>query len=176
MRIALPYLLWRHPDTSDITDILDLEWFVCLCGNTGSANALSFLKEVGSLRTLFKYINRQNHNGISYPYMDILINRTLYISCQAGPRLNPGPSALKASVLPIELTWQTFAYSWCFKRVGPSMFADITVSVVERLLLFTADIAWLRIVLCGGRILRLLTRHCHILSQWSLFPWSSCVQ
>ena len=27
--------------------------------------------------------------------------------CQAGPGIEPGPSALKASALPIELTWQT---------------------------------------------------------------------
>ena len=26
---------------------------------------------------------------------------------QAGPGIEPGPSALKASALPIELTWQT---------------------------------------------------------------------
>ena len=39
--------------------------------------------------------------------MDILVSRTLYMSCQAGPGIEPGPSALKASVLPIELTWQT---------------------------------------------------------------------
>ena len=29
--------------------------------------------------------------------MDILVNRPLYMSCQAGPGLEPGPSALKAS-------------------------------------------------------------------------------
>ena len=29
------------------------------------------------------------------------------MSCQAGAGLEPGPSALKASALPIELTWQT---------------------------------------------------------------------
>ena len=29
------------------------------------------------------------------------------MSCQAGPGIEPGPSALKASALPIELTWQT---------------------------------------------------------------------
>ena len=40
--------------------------------------------------------------------MDILVSRTLYMSCQAGPGLEPGPSALKASALPIELTWQTW--------------------------------------------------------------------
>ena len=38
--------------------------------------------------------------------MDILVSRTLYMSCQAGPGIEPGPSALKASALPIELTWQ----------------------------------------------------------------------
>ena len=35
--------------------------------------------------------------------MDILVSRTLYMSCQAGPGIEPGPSALKASDLPIEL-------------------------------------------------------------------------
>ena len=39
-------------------------------------------------------------------YMDILVSRTLYMSCQAGPGIGPGPSALKASALPIEPTWQ----------------------------------------------------------------------
>ena len=29
------------------------------------------------------------------------------MSCQAGPGIEPGPSALKASTLPIVLTWQT---------------------------------------------------------------------
>ena len=29
------------------------------------------------------------------------------MTCQAGPGIEPGPSALKASALPIELTWQT---------------------------------------------------------------------
>ena len=29
------------------------------------------------------------------------------MSCEAGPGIEPGPSALKASALPIELTWQT---------------------------------------------------------------------
>ena len=29
------------------------------------------------------------------------------MSCQAGPGIEPGPSALKASALPIELMWQT---------------------------------------------------------------------
>ena len=38
--------------------------------------------------------------------MDILVSRTLYMSCQAGPGIEPGPSALRASALPIELTWQ----------------------------------------------------------------------
>ena len=28
------------------------------------------------------------------------------MSCHAGPGIEPGPSALKASALPIELTWQ----------------------------------------------------------------------
>ena len=28
------------------------------------------------------------------------------MSCQAGPGIEPGPSALKASALPIELTWR----------------------------------------------------------------------
>ena len=44
--------------------------------------------------------------------MDILVNRTLYMSCQAGPGIEPGPSALKASALPIELTWQSKGRSW----------------------------------------------------------------
>ena len=39
--------------------------------------------------------------------MNILVSRTLYMSCQAEPGIEPGPSALKASALPIELTWQT---------------------------------------------------------------------
>ena len=39
--------------------------------------------------------------------MDILVSRTLYLSCQAGPGIEPGPSVLKASDLPFELTWQT---------------------------------------------------------------------
>ena len=42
--------------------------------------------------------------------MDILVSRTLYMSCQAGAGIEPGPSALKASALPIELTWQTIIY------------------------------------------------------------------
>ena len=29
------------------------------------------------------------------------------MSCQAGQGIEPGPSALKASAVPIELTWQT---------------------------------------------------------------------
>ena len=41
--------------------------------------------------------------------MDILVSRTLYMSCQAGLGIEPGPSAQKASALPIELTWQTEA-------------------------------------------------------------------
>ena len=39
--------------------------------------------------------------------MDILVSRTLYMSCQAVPGIEHGPSALKESALPIELTWQT---------------------------------------------------------------------
>ena len=48
--------------------------------------------------------------------MDILVSRTLYMSCQAGPGIEPGPSALKASALPIELTWQTnsIVFSYLF--------------------------------------------------------------
>ena len=49
-----------------------------------------------------KYINRQNNDERSSSYMDILVSRTLYMSCQAGPGIEPGPSALKASALPIE--------------------------------------------------------------------------
>ena len=48
--------------------------------------------------------------------MDILVSRTLYMSCQAGPGIEPGPSALKASALPIELTWQTICLNWMFKK------------------------------------------------------------
>ena len=44
--------------------------------------------------------------------MDILVSRTLYMSCQPGPGIEPGPSALKASALPIELTWQTIELTW----------------------------------------------------------------
>ena len=49
--------------------------------------------------------------------MDILVNRTLYMSCQAGPGIEPGPSALKASALPIDLTWQTISHTYpkCLK-------------------------------------------------------------
>ena len=54
-------------------------------------------KNRGSLWTLFKYINRQNNNGRSQFYMDILITRTLYMSCQVGRGSNADPSALKAS-------------------------------------------------------------------------------
>ena len=36
------------------------------------------------------------------------------MSCQAGPGIEPGPSALKASALPIELTWQI--------KIGNQMF------------------------------------------------------
>ena len=39
--------------------------------------------------------------------MDILVNRTLYRSCQAGPGYEPGTSALKASALPIEQGLET---------------------------------------------------------------------
>ena len=42
--------------------------------------------------------------------MEILVSRTLYMSCQAGPGIEPGPSVLKASALPIELTWHCM---WC---------------------------------------------------------------
>ena len=38
------------------------------------------------------------------------------MSCQAGPGIEPGSSALKASALPIELTWQV--YSPFSDRVG----------------------------------------------------------
>ena len=66
----------------------------------------SFFKE-GSPLTLFKHINRQNNHERGSSYVDILVSRTLYMSSQAGPGIEPGPSALKASALPIELTWQT---------------------------------------------------------------------
>ena len=39
--------------------------------------------------------------------MDIFVSKTLYMSCQARPGIEPVPSAPKASALPIELTWQT---------------------------------------------------------------------
>ena len=39
--------------------------------------------------------------------MDILVSRTLHMSCQAAWGIEPGPSALKASALPIELTVPT---------------------------------------------------------------------
>ena len=40
--------------------------------------------------------------------MDIRINRTQYIRLpRPGRSMNPGPSSLKSSALPIELTWQT---------------------------------------------------------------------
>ena len=45
--------------------------------------------------------------------MDILVSRTLYMSCQAGPGIEPGPSTLKASALPIELTWQLYVFLGC---------------------------------------------------------------
>ena len=51
--------------------------------------------------------------------MDILVSRTLYMSCQAGPGIEPGPSDLKASALPIELTWQTSFFC--------SFFVDVCV-------------------------------------------------
>ena len=41
------------------------------------------------------------------------------------------------------------------EAVSPSMFVDITVSAVERLWLFTADIVWLEVVRYVGRIRRL---------------------
>ena len=53
--------------------------------------------------TLFKYINRQNNHERGSSYMDIFVNRTLYMSCQAGSGIEHGPSALKVSALPIEL-------------------------------------------------------------------------
>ena len=43
--------------------------------------------------------------------MDILVIRTLYMSCHARPGIEPGLSALKASALPIELTSQKHASS-----------------------------------------------------------------
>ena len=51
--------------------------------------------------------------------MNILVSRTLYMSCQAGPGIEPGPSALKASALPIELTWQTYITNRLCHVVGP---------------------------------------------------------
>ena len=43
--------------------------------------------------------------------MDILVSRTLYMSCQAGPGIEPGPSALKASALPIGSMGNIMEYS-----------------------------------------------------------------
>ena len=40
------------------------------------------------------------------------------MSCQAGPGIEPGPSALKESALPIELTWQTTSTD-IFNNVSP---------------------------------------------------------
>ena len=48
--------------------------------------------------------------------MDIIVSRTLYMSCQAGPGIEPGPSALKASALPIELTCLIYI-EWILKWV-----------------------------------------------------------
>ena len=48
-----------------------------------------------------KYINRQNNHGCSSSYMNIPINRTLYIFYQPGQCSNPASSALKLSTL----TW-----------------------------------------------------------------------
>ena len=39
------------------------------------------------------------------------------MSCQVGPGIEPGPSALKASALPIELTWQTIHLILDFKYI-----------------------------------------------------------
>ena len=52
--------------------------------------------------------------------MDILVSRTLYMSCQAGPGIEPGPSVLKASALPIELTCQTYMYGMSQQSTSPS--------------------------------------------------------
>ena len=72
--------------------------------------------------------------------MDILVSRTLYMSCQAGPGIEPGPSALKSSALPIELTWQTV-----FKHVAPNG------HLIPTVYLFMADIANSVKFLCDGR-------------------------
>ena len=64
--------------------------------------------------------------------MDIRVSRTLYMSCQAGPGIEPGPSALKASALPIELTWQTTIvdyYSICDEIDNQSDHAPIIMSL-----------------------------------------------
>ena len=76
------------------------------------------IKKGGSLWPLFIYINRQNHHGSGSSYMDNLINRSLYMSCHANLDSNPGPSALKASAVPNELTWQTL--TWLRKLNGIS--------------------------------------------------------
>ena len=56
---------------------------------------------------LLFYFKGGNNHGRGSSYIDILVIRTLYMSCQGGPGIEPGQSALKASALPIELTWQT---------------------------------------------------------------------
>ena len=39
--------------------------------------------------TLFKYMNRQNNHGRSSSYIDILINRSLYMTCQTRTGFEP---------------------------------------------------------------------------------------
>ena len=40
---------------------------------------------------IFKYINRQNNHVSGSSYINIQINRTLYMSCQAGVRTQDRP-------------------------------------------------------------------------------------
>ena len=84
-----------------------------------------FLKRVH--RELFKYINRQNNHESGSSYMDILVSRTLYMSCQAGLVIEPGPSALKASALSIELTWQTYIYIYISNKYSVILFYNVGI-------------------------------------------------
>ena len=63
--------------------------------------------------------------------MDILVSRTLYMSCQAGPGIEPGPSAMKASVLPIELFLIPFeAHPFQNKLYGFPQFPQTFISII----------------------------------------------
>ena len=72
------------------------------------------------------------------------------MSCQAGPGIEPGPSALKASALPIELTWQVYKgttrkHNIKFRHIGhttsqygqsvfPKPFAEGTLEIGNKLI------------------------------------------